>query len=316
MITSDNNTMKLAVIFTTFLLFFSALAGENKSKQANSVGLQTVQKIEKNSLNFAISMIARRFAQGEVILVKLKEKSPVRRISVIWTGKEYEVAKYDDGYISIIPVHPEFKDTQGEVKITYWKGFRKFKETYSVSIEKTAFKEYGNITLNKKFTENKYSKKTLDFIHKCTLYKQKAFSHLRELYLKGNFVFPVKSKKVNSNFYARRTYNNVKGSPHRGVDLSGKKDDPIFAIQDGKVELARKMYFEGNLTIINHGNDIFSLYMHQSKTMVKEGDVVKKGDLIGKIGSTGMSSGPHLHLSLKVKDVYVDPMSLISLNVF
>lgn len=99
------------------------------------------------------------------------------------------------------------------------------------------------------------------------------------------------------------------------MDFRGKTGNPIFAIQSGKVVLSRPMYFEGVFTVIDHGAKIFSFYMHQSETLVKEGDFVKKGSLIGRVGSTGMSTGPHLHLGMKVRGTLIDPLSAIALKL-
>jgi murein DD-endopeptidase len=81
------------------------------------------------------------------------------------------------------------------------------------------------------------------------------------------------------------------------------------------VILARPMYYEGNFTVIDHGLELYSLYMHQSEILVKTGDKVKKGDLIGRIGSTGMSTGPHLHLGLRVLGTMIDPLSVVQTDL-
>ncbi|MCE9500828.1 MAG: M23 family metallopeptidase, partial [Leptospira sp.] len=146
--------------------------------------------------------------------------------------------------------------------------------------------------------------------------KTEAFKTESAPALEGNFEFPVKEKQMSSPFYIRRNYNNRKGRPHGGVDFRGKEGVSIFAVQSGKVLIARPMYFEGIFTVIDHGAKFFSFYMHQSQSLVKEGDLVKKGALIGKIGSTGMSTGPHLHVGMKVKGVPVDPLSVLALRVF
>jgi murein DD-endopeptidase len=121
---------------------------------------------------------------------------------------------------------------------------------------------------------------------------------------------------VTSPFYVKRLYGPKKVRPHGGIDLRGNVGEPIYAIQSGKVVIAERMYFEGIFTVIDHGNKMFTLYMHQSKLHVKEGDLVQKGDLIGEIGSTGMSTGPHLHLGLKVDGMVLNPLSVLGLNLF
>lgn len=102
---------------------------------------------------------------------------------------------------------------------------------------------------------------------------------------------------------------------HNGVDLRGTTGAPIYALMDGQVVLSRGMYFEGNYTVIDHGNGVFSGYMHQSKFHVSPGQTVHAGDLIGEVGTTGYSTGPHLHISLTIRGIAADPLSLLMLPV-
>jgi murein DD-endopeptidase MepM/ murein hydrolase activator NlpD len=99
---------------------------------------------------------------------------------------------------------------------------------------------------------------------------------------------------------------------HRGTDFQAPEGFPIRTIASGKVaHLGRDYLLEGNITVIDHGFGIFSLYLHQSAFLVKVGDEVKKGDVIGRVGSTGNSNAPHLHLALRVGAALVDPTQFI-----
>ncbi len=97
--------------------------------------------------------------------------------------------------------------------------------------------------------------------------------------------------------------------------MRGKSGEPVFAITDGLVVLSHDMFYEGKMVLIDHGNKIFSYYMHLSEREVQTGDRVKSGDIIGAVGSTGMSTAPHLHVSFLIRGVQVDPLSLFSLPV-
>jgi murein DD-endopeptidase MepM/ murein hydrolase activator NlpD len=99
---------------------------------------------------------------------------------------------------------------------------------------------------------------------------------------------------------------------HLGVDLKAVKDTDIFSINDGKVVLTASLANYGNTIIIDHGLDIFSLYLHLDKFKVKEGDIVKKGQIIGLSGDTGYVTAPHLHFSMRVGGARVNPMQFIS----
>jgi len=84
---------------------------------------------------------------------------------------------------------------------------------------------------------------------------------------------------------------------------------------DGLVVLSHKMFYEGNMVVIDHGNRVFSYYQHMDSRKVKEGDRVAAGDFIGTVGITGIVTGPHLHVALSIRDVHVNPLSILSLPV-
>jgi murein DD-endopeptidase MepM/ murein hydrolase activator NlpD len=102
---------------------------------------------------------------------------------------------------------------------------------------------------------------------------------------------------------------------HRGLDLRGKSETPVYAMGRGKVVLADKLYYEGNLLIIDHGNAVFTYYMHLHSIIVKPGDIVEAGQIVARVGSSGMSTASHLHVSLVMKGIQVDPLTLLSLPV-
>lgn len=113
-----------------------------------------------------------------------------------------------------------------------------------------------------------------------------------------------------------------KSRRHFGTDIRAPEGFPVKAIADGRVALAaynpktRRGYFslEGNLTIIDHGGGLFSLYLHQKEIFVKTGDVVQKGQIIGAVGDTGNSIGsPHLHLAIKIKGERADAIKFLKL---
>ncbi|MFW6160389.1 MAG: M23 family metallopeptidase [Acidobacteriota bacterium] len=134
-----------------------------------------------------------------------------------------------------------------------------------------------------------------------------------EWYGEGRFLLPVNGE-VNPNFGERRVYNNQPRSAHNGVDISSPSGTPIIASNSGKVVLASDLYFAGQTVIIDHGLGVFTFYCHLSEIAVKRGALVKKGELIGKVGATGRVTGPHLHWSVRINDSRVDPLSLLSLN--
>ena len=89
--------------------------------------------------------------------------------------------------------------------------------------------------------------------------------------------------------------------------------DPVRASNAGRVVMASDLYYSGKTVIIDHGLGVFSLYCHFSKLLVKRTRMVAKGEAIGLIGSTGRSTGPHLHWGFRIFDSRIDPMSMTAL---
>jgi hypothetical protein len=99
------------------------------------------------------------------------------------------------------------------------------------------------------------------------------------------------------------------------MDLKAKQGEPVRAPAAGKVLLADPLFFAGKTIILDHGLGLTTLYAHLSKFLVKPGDMVKKGQIIGKVGATGRVTGPHLHWALKLRNARIDPYSLVFLDL-
>ena len=129
----------------------------------------------------------------------------------------------------------------------------------------------------------------------------------------GRFVMPLKGK-ITGTFGEKRVFNDNFVSRHRGIDISSPRGVPVRASNSGEVVLARDLYFSGNTVIVNHGLGLFSIYCHLSKAVVREGTFADKGKILGYTGSTGRSTGPHLHWGLRLVDDYADPLSMMYLS--
>ncbi len=129
------------------------------------------------------------------------------------------------------------------------------------------------------------------------------------------FIWPVKGR-ISGRFGSQRIYRGGEaGSYHSGLDIAtGESGTPYVAPADGVVVLAAQSPFtlEGNLLMIDHGGGLNSAFLHSSKIVVKLGDVVRQGQYIGNIGSTGRATGPHLHWSLKWRDARLDPLLFVN----
>jgi murein DD-endopeptidase MepM/ murein hydrolase activator NlpD len=128
----------------------------------------------------------------------------------------------------------------------------------------------------------------------------------------GPFTAPANTRYTSS-FGVRRIYNGRTQSTHQGLDYSAAMGTEIKAANSGRAAIVRDMYFEGGLIVIDHGESIFTLYMHLSEFLVKEGAAIDRGQRIAKSGSSGRATGPHLHFAVQWQGSYLEPSTLLHL---
>lgn len=129
----------------------------------------------------------------------------------------------------------------------------------------------------------------------------------------GAFKFPVASyTRVSSEFGWRLHPTLGYNKFHNGVDLASPTGTAIYAAYSGTVVAATYSSTMGNYVMINHGSGLYTIYMHASKLYVKKDDIVARGDTIAAVGSTGRSTGPHLHFGVRLNGEYVSPWNYIS----
>ena len=116
---------------------------------------------------------------------------------------------------------------------------------------------------------------------------------------------------LSSKFGVRRFFNGEERNPHSGLDFAVPAGTPIKAPAAGKVILTGNYFFNGNTVFVDHGQGFISMFCHMSKIDVKVGDVVPRGGVVGKVGSTGRATGPHMHWNVSLNDARVDPAIFI-----
>lgn len=132
-----------------------------------------------------------------------------------------------------------------------------------------------------------------------------------QLWFKQSFIWPLRGR-ISGVFGSQRVYNGVPGTPHFGVDIAAAVGTPFVAPANGIVTLAEpNLYFSGGTIILDHGFQVSSSFLHMSKVLVKVGDVVKQGDVLGEVGATGRASGPHLDWRMTWQDRRIDPQLLV-----
>lgn len=125
------------------------------------------------------------------------------------------------------------------------------------------------------------------------------------------FQWPV-AGRISGRFGAQRIYRGTPGSYHSGVDVAMPTGTPLLAPADGVVILAtsRPFTLEGNLLMLDHGMGLNSAFLHLSEISVREGESVRRGQPIGRIGATGRTTGPHMHWGMKWNAARIDPLLL------
>lgn len=124
----------------------------------------------------------------------------------------------------------------------------------------------------------------------------------------GPFRRPV-GGPVTSGYGIRSIYNGVPRGYHLGVDFQAAAGTPVHAAASGVVTLAEMLPLSGRTVALDHGAGIFTTYQHLSATIVRPGQRVDKGTVVGRVGSTGLSTGPHLHWGMRLHGVRVNPLS-------
>ncbi|MCZ8521912.1 MULTISPECIES: peptidoglycan DD-metalloendopeptidase family protein [Paenibacillus] len=225
-------------------------------------------------------------APGDAVLVRHKKPG-----SVYWDGRTYVLQPYGAGYFTYLPIGMDAKP--GNYPI----GDR----TLAVTA-KTFPKQDLRVTeeLNAMRQDTKRIAADQALINKARSVSEPRFLST------AAFLVPVEGRLTTP--YGHRRYVNGKFSgAHLAVDLAAPEGTPVKAANDGIVALSEPLYLTGNSIYIDHGMGLFSQYAHLSKLQVKAGDKVKRGDVIGLVGTTGFSTGPHLHFTFWMHNVQVNP---------
>ncbi len=132
-------------------------------------------------------------------------------------------------------------------------------------------------------------------------------------YIGGKMGWPLdlRNRRITSFFGKRRAPVKGASTNHGAIDIAAPTGDNIYAALGGEVIASAYLYGYGNMVMIDHGGGIATLYAHATKRLVKKGQTVSKGEVIAKVGSTGFSTGPHLHFEVRVNGSRVDPLDYV-----
>ncbi len=224
---------------------------------------------------------------------------------IFYKAKEAKVILKKNHYFAIIGIG--LNEKAGKKHIVAVSKNKK-KDFYFQVKSKSYKKEYIKLKTNKRVT---LSKVDLERFHKEKAKAKKVLgSFNKTLSTDLDFKVPV-SGRTSSPFGKRRYFNNKPKAPHSGIDIAAKRGTPIVAAQSGYVMIREEFFFNGNTIYLDHGEGIITLYCHMSDFAVNKGDFINKGDVIGYIGTTGRSTGPHLHFGVVLNANAVDPKIFI-----
>ena len=187
------------------------------------------------------------------------------------------------------------------------------KEHYSAEINVVPF-EFRTIHLTVSEEKVTLSPKSQKRVDKEYALQKKIWGRKTSIAWNGQFTKPT-GTEISTEYGVKLIFNKKRTSIHRGMDFRGKTGAPVTAVNSGTVVLSQDLFYGGNTLVVDHGMGLYSVYMHLSEFKVREGDKVIKEQVVGFVGSSGRATGPHLHLSVKLGGLSVNPESLFKLKL-
>ena len=242
-----------------------------------------------------------KFIQGHFIIGKTEPQTK------IWIDKQ-KIRVTDDGYFAF----GIGRDRKYDIVISLEKDEKKQRIVKKIQKRKYKIQRIEGLP-EKKVTP---PKEVYDRIKR----ENKLIGDARSLdsnltFFKNKFINPLNEAIVTGVYGSQRILNGKPKWPHYGIDFAAKEGTKIKAMLDGTATMVEtNLFYTGGTLIFDHGHGISTLYMHMQKIFVKKGQKVKQGDIIGTVGSTGRSTGPHLDVRLNWFGTRLDPATVLELN--
>jgi len=243
-----------------------------------------------------MSASAETIVQGGVALIETG-RTNIERASL----GEQRLPVSSSGVV-VVPVHMDSKPGEALITLALTDGSH---TALSIDVEARAFREERLTIANERLVEP--HPEDVERYTREAILQRKVYSSFSEMpALPFPIVLPVHGRH-SSEFGVRRYFNDQPRSPHSGLDIAAPSGEPIVAPAAGRIALTGDFFFSGKLVMIDHGSGIISMLGHMSEVIAEEGQLVEQGDLVGKVGATGRSTGPHVHWTLSIGGVRVDP---------
>lgn len=258
-----------------------------------------------------------RFLQGKTAVVRLQGKEGMNIQATFMDRTTPLMEEAPESYVALLGVHAMAEPGLYPLEIRLLSdGIVRFAHSQMINVGKVDYPYDNPLTVDPETIDPAVTEPENE------LWASYAQAFTPQKYWQGEFVFPSPLSKEycltsgdcwSSRFGNRRSYNGgTYDYFHTGLDIVGKEGVEIYAPADGVVVFAGALTVRGNATMIDHGWGVYTGYYHQKEIYVQVGDRVQAGQLIGLVGSTGRSQGPHLHFEVWVNGVQVDPLDWLS----
>ena len=244
---------------------------------------------------------------GDPFELKIYSKKPPSNIQLYWLNRKLDLTRLNLDSVTIFLGSDIKKDKPGIKLLTIKYGNKKILKRIYLKKRKPSI---TRIQVPRKFSS--LSKKDLKrYFREKRIVESVLFKVTKKRYYEKDFIPPILPFIISSPYGRVRIINNKNPSIHTGIDIKAKEGTPVKAINFGIVALTMDQFFSGKSIYIDHGYGIVSMYFHLKKILVKQGQKVKKGQIIALSGKSGRVSGPHLHLGVSILGKRVDPEKLI-----
>ena len=253
--------------------------------------------------------------QGQVLVVKVRGEEQATEVNgtflkrTIPFFREFRPGE-SDGYIGLLGIDMQDEPGTYELAVEVKQGEQAKQLSFNVLVAKEKF-IVEHLTLPKEKVDLD-EKGAARWKAEQEQVKQALAENSRLKLWRSNFVEPVSGKRTGI-FGSVRIMNGKPRNPHNGEDIGAPMGTDVAATNDGIVRITVDHIFSGKGVFVDHGLGFYSMYFHLSEVMVKDGDLVTAGQIIGKVGATGRATGPHLHWGVKLNGARVNPYSLLDL---
>jgi murein DD-endopeptidase MepM/ murein hydrolase activator NlpD len=253
--------------------------------------------------------------QGQVLVVKVKGEEQATEVKGTFLSRtipffrEFRPGE-PAGYVGLLGIDMQDDPGTYELAVEVKQGEQAKQLSFNILVAKEKFAvEHLNLPKEKVDLDEKAVAR---WKAEQQLVQQALEENSRLKLWHSNFVEPVNGKRTGI-FGSVRIMNGKPRNPHNGEDIGAPMGADVAATNDGIVRITVDHIFSGKGVFVDHGLGFYSMYFHLSEILVKDGDLVTAGQIIGKVGATGRATGPHLHWGVKLNGARVNPYSLLDL---